>query len=135
MERHSLKHKVGAISEARAKLMYLKRGWEVYSPDMPQSRCDFIVDSGKGLFKVQVKTASWCKTGKFNHCQIRLVNRNGNPYEREDFDLLVVVDADCIYEIPHDDILGRTSLYFKSDNPNPRKLKRDYNPEGWVVTH
>ena len=129
-----LKHHIGAVNEAKAQLYFVKEGWEIYIPRMTQSKCDFIAVKGSEVAKVQVKTASWCKTGPWSYCQTRLINRLGQLYAPEDYDLLFVVDDKHAYMIPHKYIYGRTSLYFATDNPSPRKSSRSYDPEDWKVT-
>lgn len=50
----------GCITELKCKLYFMEIGYTVSTPENPM-RYDFILDTGKKLFRVQVKTAVFTK--------------------------------------------------------------------------
>lgn len=131
-------HLTGPASEYTAAAHFLAQGHQVWWPASKQSRADFVVEMGGNFNKVQVKTASWSKSGKYKYLQCRLQRDTRNPYggsfyRPEDFDLLVIVRDSRIWLVPHDKIAGKTSLCLQTDNPKPQRSSRSYNPDDWVV--
>lgn len=81
---------------------------------MSQSRADFaICKRGGPVLKVQVKKATWSKSGKGSYLQTRLVSRNlpRRFYKPGDFDVLAVVDGDGrMWLYSFDEVKDKTSL-------------------------
>lgn len=50
--------RIGALAELSAQMYYIREGYEIYTPTIPQSKCDFIAVKGKEVVKVQVKKAT-----------------------------------------------------------------------------
>jgi len=49
----------GAITEQRCFLKCIEMGYSVSKPIIDNARYDFILDTGKQLLKIQVKTSRW----------------------------------------------------------------------------
>lgn len=96
------RHYKGAVNELKAMNYYLGKGCQVYTPICQQGVVDFIVDSGTDLAKVQVKTATWVKSGnhKYLQCRTRLTNKyqSRKPYEL--YDILFIIYENKYWEIP-----------------------------------
>lgn len=95
-------HYKGAASELKAMTYYLEKGMQVYNPVTQQGVVDFIVDTGSKLLKVQVKTATWIKSGnnKYLQCRTRLVNKYKDKLPKDLYDILFVVNGGTYWEIP-----------------------------------
>ena len=49
----------GAITEQRCILKCIEQGYQVSKPLFDNARYDFILDTGKRLLKIQIKTSHW----------------------------------------------------------------------------
>lgn len=132
-------HQNGSVAELTAATFMVKRGYDVYFPITINPKADFIATKDDETLKVQVKKASWSRTGNFKYLQVRVIGKLKGDYQRvyklNDFDVLMVVDSDTdrIWYIPVEEVVGRTSLYLDTTNPNPRVSNRNYNPATWLV--
>ena len=128
-------HVKGINSELKAMSYYNKLGYEIYTPLAAQSRADFVYDNGESLVKVQVKTATWSKSGEYSYLQCRLKSRNlySTMYRDGDFDEIVFVDEDRLWVAPWKDIQGKTSICLDCDSPNYSPSTKDYDPNAWLV--
>jgi hypothetical protein len=132
-------HKEGSLAELKAAAYMVEKGYDVFFPITMNPKSDFIMSKGKEVIKVQVKKASWSITGRFKYLQVRIIGKQKGDYQRvyrlEDFDLLLVLDGNRIWEIPAAEVLGMTSLCLGSTNPNPRtvaKSRKQYDPDKWL---
>lgn len=94
-------HYTGAASESLAAAYFLTRGYQVYLPAAQQSSVDFVVYKDGCYQAVQVKTATWSKSGPFRYLQCRVRNASGNLGH---FDTLAVIGQSSIWLIPRDEI-------------------------------
>lgn len=108
--------RTGALAELTAQTYYVSNGYDIYTPNIPQSKCDFIVTKGSEVIKVQVKKATENSTKSGTYLQIRL---HGKPtpygvreYTIDDFDELVIVHDAGIWIIPSKDVLDKKSITF-----------------------
>ncbi|MCB0627937.1 MAG: hypothetical protein KDC43_29430 [Saprospiraceae bacterium] len=126
----------GMISEYKAAQFFTEIGWRVYWCFESQSKDDFIINKGNIFKKVQVKTATWSRSGKYKYLQCRVSNRNRYPnpkYVVEDFDLIVFIDGDNIWIADITEILGMNSVALMSTNPKPKTSIKRYNPDNWKI--
>lgn len=115
-------HYTGAVSELVAQQWYLARGCQVYVPVVQQGWVDFVVDDPiKGLLKVQVKTATWTKSGNYHYlqCRTRLTNKYQAVLPEDMYDVLVIIHSDRLWEIPADEITS-SNLSLDTTNKNSR---------------
>lgn len=127
-------HLTGLSSELYAASWFSRKGWEVYFPLATQSRCDFLVETKGAYKKVQVKTASWSKSGKFKYLQVRLSSQGPTKrkfYDETDFDYIVFVDYPRIWVAPFSEIEGKTSICLDSTNPEYKIRDKSYDPDSW----
>lgn len=108
--------RIGALAELSAQMYYVREGYEVYTPMMPQSKCDFIVSKGSELIKVQVKKATENRTKYGTYLQVRL---QGKPttygtrfYTEDDFDELLIIHDSGIWRIPAELVIDKKSFTF-----------------------
>ena len=111
MERHGHKlidntglraeHYRGNISEMQAAIYYLEQGYQVYQPMVQQGWVDFVVDKGDRIYKVQVKTATYIKSGnhKYLQCRTRVTNKY-KVEPKQMYDMLLIIYKDRVWEIP-----------------------------------
>lgn len=137
--RGSYSHIRGARNELIAADFFMSHGWDVYFPLMAQSRADLVVTKGSRVKKIQVKTITYCRTGKYLYKQCRLCTNNERQdkfYKIGDFDYLLFVDNvdGSLYLAPISEVQGLTSVCFGSDNKVPRNgKKKTYDYESWKV--
>lgn len=117
--KHS-KGAIGNISEAKAHVAALERGWDVFVSLGNDSQADRIFEVGKTLFKIQVKTASFHSPGPdqrpYPHMCCGKKGKKGDlrqmiPYGPRDFDFLIAVMGWDFWIIPIDRIAGKTFLH------------------------
>ena len=95
-------------------------GLNVARPWGDSERYDFIVDSGRRLLRVQVKSTQYVSPERFGF----LINMacRAAPYTEEDIDFLVayIVPLNLWYVIPIKACLNRTNLVFYPQSKNSR---------------
>ncbi len=132
-------HDVGAMCELMVRGYLTIAGYETFSADKLHSRADLIyVKEGKPV-RVQVKAASYSTTGLYQYEQCRL-NKKGykdNPqiqvgYSELDIDEVWVVGTH-LWCFPIELISNRPSLFLTSTNPKPQCIRRDYDPNEFIV--
>jgi len=99
-------HYTGACSEVKAQAYFLNQDHQCYIPIVQQSCVDFIIEKDSKILKVQVKTATWVKSGnnKYLQCRTKLTNKYKDKKPHELYDILVIIYEDMIWEIPAKDI-------------------------------
>lgn len=113
----------GAIGVAAAILHFTKLGWSVSLPVSDTQRYDLIFDDGFNLSRVECKTTSYIRNGKF---EVNLATAGGNQSwngviknissKDSDFVFVYTTAGDC-YVIPTDmlDGMGSATLGPKYD--------------------
>lgn len=108
--------RIGALAELSAQMYYVKEGYEIYTPMMPQSKCDFIAIKGVDIVKVQVKKATENPTKFGTYLQVRLQGKptpyGTRTYTLEDFDDLLIVHDAGIWRIPIEEVIDKKSFTF-----------------------
>lgn len=108
-------HKVrkGDISVNYVVARLLEEGLDISVPISENSRYDIIVDNGRRLLKIQVKSIYWDKSNNCYCANAYSVNRKGegntyvrNPYTKEDCDFIITfnVDTKQFFIFPIEDI-------------------------------
>jgi hypothetical protein len=102
----SQKHN-GALHELSFMVECMKRGWKVCVPIGEDSRYDVIVDTSKGLSRVQVKTSSFSTKGVFRFRAYYGKNVK-KSYTWKDCDIIAayVVPLNTWWIIPIKDLRG-----------------------------
>jgi hypothetical protein len=126
-----LHNKTGAASEALVLAYLASEGFETYLPTSPHARADLAYRRDGRLLGVQVKTACWHKASESSHryeqCRVS-DRRTKEAYRPDEIDELWVVGTH-LWRFPVAVIQGKQHLGLNSTNPDPRKTKRDYDPE------
>ncbi len=131
----NLQHKSGAMAEMFVATEIMKRDWNVLFPFATQSRYDFIMEADGVCYKVQVKKASWSKTGPYKYLQARISGKNGmayTPYTPHDVDYFAFTDMNRVWLFPYDEIGHQTSVCLDSTNPN-YKPQTSYVAADWLM--
>lgn len=121
----------GIITETECQLFFLKKGYMVYLPVSPDSRCDMIVDINKKLIKIQVKTSRL--TEKETGIEFNAYSISGGKkieYLKEDIDFFATSYNGEVYLIPIE-ICGKNQkiLSFKNSSYSNVTLLEDYEAE------
>ena len=124
-KRKRCEHFVGAVSEYTAASAFLKNGFQVYWPSMHQDSVDFVAYKDGSFKRVQVKTATWTKSGKYKYlpCRTRLTKKYQDINPSELYDLLVVVAPDDrLWVIPAESIVS-SNLCLDGTGPSDNRRK------------
>lgn len=112
------------MSEMRAASYYLSRGWAVFWPTIRISPVDLIVEKPDGLSRVQVKTATWIKSGAYSYLEARIRSYNKQVHAQSGhYDTIVVCHQEELWEIP--------SLLIHSSNICLRGTRPGRKEEAW----
>jgi hypothetical protein len=100
----------------------------VCKPWGDSERYDFVVDWGKGFWRVQVKGGSYCEGSKYQAG----AGGKGKPFTKEDMDFVVVhvVPLDVWYVIPIEMAEGLVKLWF---NPGSTRARFEKYREAWCL--
>jgi len=100
----------------------------VCKPWGDSERYDFVVDWGKGFWRVQVKGATYCDGLKYQAGG----GGNGKPFTRVDMDFVVVhvVPLDVWYVVPIEMAEGLVNLWF---NPRSTRARFEKYREAWCL--
>jgi PD-(D/E)XK endonuclease len=105
----------GELGEAAFVYKAVSLGFVVAKPHGDMHRYDFIVESGNGLWRVQVKACATLKNGLYqaNTC----LKRAGVliPYTASEIDFVAayIIPEQTWYVVPVREVVGRTSLSFR----------------------
>jgi PD-(D/E)XK nuclease superfamily protein len=100
----------------------------VCKPWGDSERYDFVVDWGKGFWRVQVKGGSYYERSKY---QVGSGGK-GKPFTKEDMDFVVVyiVPEDLWYVVPIEIAEGLSALWF---NPRSTRARFEKYREAWCL--
>jgi hypothetical protein len=78
-------------------------------------RYDFVVEGGKKLWRVQVKTSRFMMRGLYRVCIYHTTKRVGQAYTESEIDFVAVyiIPEDTWYILPVREILERRTLFFR----------------------
>ena len=96
----------GALTEQRCFIKCIEMGYTVSKPIFDNARYDFILDTGKNLLKIQVKTSHWKdeehSAFTFN-CYSQHSLSNGNKvmkYTKKEIDFFMTEQDGIFYSYP-----------------------------------
>lgn len=122
------RHASGQAAELFVAYRIAKAGYTVSRPFLTQCRYDLIFEGGGLLFTVQVKKASWSKSGKFSYLQCRL-SRDKTRLD-PDVDYFAFTDNEKVWIVEASELKGMTSVCLASNNSN-YKPYRTYDLDEW----
>lgn len=119
---------IGAITEQKCFLKCLELGFTISKPIFDNARYDFILDTGKNILRIQVKTSRWKDEEKsafsFN-CYSQHSTGNGNKrmkYTDKEIDFFMTEKDNILYlyPVPKEGVLEKTlrTLPPKNGCPN-----------------
>jgi hypothetical protein len=93
-------------------------------------RYDFIVESGKNLWRVQVKSSNFMIRGLYRLVIYRRTSRAGHAYSESEIDFVAVyiIPEETWYILPVRELLGRQTLLFRPkgySRPDPYARYRE----------
>jgi hypothetical protein len=104
----------GELAELAFALKATSLGFAVAKPYGDSERYDFVLDNGKRLVRVQVKSSTRCdKYGAYFIASQRCSNGTAIPYKVSEIDFLVayLLPEDAWFVIPVEAFVPRTSLH------------------------
>jgi hypothetical protein len=122
----------GEAIEAAFLAMVCKLRIPVCKPWGDSERYDFVVDWGRGFWRVQVKGASYCSAPRNGSMYHAAAGSNGQRFTKEDMDFVVVhiVPEDLWYVVPIEIAEGSAALWF---NPRSKKARFEKYREAWCL--
>lgn len=97
----------GALTEQKCFLKCIEMGFTISKPIFDNARYDFILDTGKNLLKIQVKTSRWKDeehTGFVFNCYSQHALMNGNnkvmKYTKDEIDFFMTEKEGIFYLYP-----------------------------------
>jgi len=120
--------RMGEAVEAAFLAKVCKLRIPVCKPWGDSERYDFVVDWGKGFWRVQVKGGSYCEGKKYQAG----AGGKGKPFTKEDMDFVVVhiVPEDVWYVVPIEMAEGLVKLWF---NPGSTRARFEKYREAWCL--
>lgn len=98
--------KTGAITEQKCFLKCIELGYDISKPLFDNARYDFILDTGKNLLKIQVKTSRWTNENKeaikfncYSQNHTRTANKN-KKYTNKEIDFFMTERDGQFYLFP-----------------------------------
>lgn len=107
-------------------------GFAVAKPYGDSDRYDFIVDSGRRLLRVQVKSASCLRQGAYFITTQRCANGVAIPYTSEEIDFMAayVFPEDAWFVVPVKEFEKKTSIHVFPRERGEHGMYADYR-EAW----
>ncbi len=95
-------------------------------------RYDFIVESGKSLWRVQVKTTTFMVDGSYQVCVRRNTHTSTLAYTASDFDFVAayIIPEKTWYILPVREVVDRQALRFRPKG-HRRTGRYDHYREAW----
>jgi hypothetical protein len=95
-------------------------------------RYDFIVESGRNLWRVQVKTSSFMLRGMYRLCTYHRAKGIGHTYTESEIDFVAVyiIPKKTWYILPVSEVVERRTLFFRPIGP-PRLDPYAHYREAW----
>ena len=120
--------RMGEAVEAAFLAKVCKLRIPVCKPWGDSERYDFVVDWGKGFWRVQVKGGTYCERSKYQAG----AGGKGKPFTKEDMDFVVVhiVPKDVWYVVPIEMAEGLVKLWF---NPGSTRARFEKYREAWCL--
>jgi PD-(D/E)XK endonuclease len=102
-------------------------GFVVAKPYGQMHRYDFMVEGGPNIWRVQVKTSTCMRDGRYQLCVQRIIHRRFVAYKKSELDFVVayLMPEQAWYVLPVSQVVGRRSLLlappeFHGKNPLAR---------------
>jgi hypothetical protein len=120
--------RMGEAVEAAFLAKVCKLRIPVCKPWGDSERYDFVVDWGKGFWRVQVKGGTYCERGKYQAG----AGGKGKPFTKDDMDFVVVyiVPVDLWYVVPIEIAEGLRMLWL---NPRSTRARFEKYREAWCL--
>ena len=123
----------GDLSEVAFVLKAMSLGFVVAKPYGHNHRYDFIVEGGRNLSRVQVKTSA-CVQGDLYNVSVRhSLNGTRIAYTEAEIDFVVVyiIPLETWYVLPVREVVGRSCFLFRGPNGDHQRDPWAYYREAW----
>ena len=122
----------GELGEIAFMLKAASLGFDLALPYGHIHRYDFIVDSGKNLWRVQVKTTTFMVEGSYQVCIRRNTRTSPLAYTASEVDFVAVyiIPEETWYILPVREVVDRQALRLRPKG-HPRASPYDHYREAW----
>lgn len=121
MSMHNEQQQKGILTELKCIEKFIELGFSVSIPYGNADRYDLLVDTGKKIFRVQVKTAKLQENGSYNVSTVTSVAtpsaRYKKHYDETQIDLLVTVIRDQLVFMTPAFVAKSTGRVFRTELP------------------
>lgn len=112
-------HTSGLVSELHVASYFASKGYEVFTPLLPQSKTDLIVKYESEIELIQVKTLTEVTSGNYTYLQVRLQGKERGMYSEGDFTLLACFHLKHgLWLIPYEKVKDNKSLTLCAVKPD-----------------
>ena len=129
----------GTLTELQVQTYFLSKGYNISVPICEESKYDLVLDTGKQLLKIQIKTARLEEENQnsiiFN-CRSTCCNTRENhkrSYSEDEIDYFATYWNDNVYLIPVGETSSQKRLHFDIEDKNKKRSNwsylEDYNAE------
>jgi PD-(D/E)XK endonuclease len=130
------KHEVfdqGELGEAAFVHKAVSLGFVVAKPHGQNHRYDFIVEAGKNLLRVQIKSCAHARNGYYKVGVGCSLNGTRIAYADTELDFVVayIIPEETWYVVPVREVVGRVTLRFRSPNGVHHRDPYVYYREAW----
>ena len=116
-------HFTGASSELYIAYKATQSKFIVSYPLFTQSKYDLLIDTGKKILKIQVKTAVESSARGSRFIQIRLGGCGHPEYKERDFDYVAMVFKGQVWVLPYTDVEGHKTMSFSVFSKGSKSYK------------
>lgn len=122
----------GTVTELQVQTYLLSKGYNISVPVCEESKYDLILDTGKQLLKIQIKTARLAANNQnsitFN-CRSTCCNTRENHkrgYSKEEIDYFATYWNDQVYLVPVGEVSSQKTLHFNIEDKSKKRIDWSY---------
>lgn len=122
----------GTVTELQVQTYFLSKGYNISVPVCEESKYDLILDTGKQLLKIQIKTAR-LETNNQNsivfNCRSTCCNTRENHkrgYSEEEIDYFATYWNDQVYLVPVGETSSQKMLHFNIEDKSKKRANWSY---------
>ena len=125
-----IRHQSGQEAELFVAFALAKRGRVISKPFLTQCKYDLVVEFDGEFSSIQVKRATWSRSGPHKYLQARL--ERGRKRLDTDVDAFAFTDCERVWVVPAEKLGGLTSVCLDCSNPDYRPYRK-YEPKEWLI--
>lgn len=122
-------HHIGMVGEGRFISWASSQGWHIYRGLDGHTPCDFVVDNGERLLRVEVKRLQTVQRTHNNYYYITATKLNSN-----NFDFIFVSTPEVDYWIPAEECPFKTLSIKQHGSEYKRSINAEGKYERFIIT-